>query len=78
MDSITVIKLKAPTKQRGKCYYKLREAELIQKLEAHPDVNEQVLIPWLEISRNTTRSMNTSTILDEPILEDNTPVLQPT
>ena len=31
----------------------------------------------LEIIRNKTRSMNASTILDEPILEDNTPVLQP-
>ena len=45
-------------------------------MEAHPDVNEKVLIPGLEIPRNTT--MNTSAILDEPILNDKTPVLQPT
>ena len=79
MDNITVIKLKTLAKQRGiKGYYKLREAELIQKLEAHPDVNEQVLIPELEIPRNTTRSVNTSEFLDDPILDDKTPVLQPT
>ena len=75
MDNITVIKLKALAKQRGiNGYYKLRKAELIQNLEAHPDVNEQVLIPGLEIPRNTTRSVNTSAILDEAILDDNTPV----
>ena len=67
MDNNTVIKLKALTKQRGiKVYYKLRmcinSAELIHKLEAHPDVNEQVLIPGLEIPRHTTRSVNTSAI----------------
>ena len=57
MDNITVIKLKVLAKQRDvKGYYKLRKAELIQKLEAHPDVNEQVLIPGLEISRSITRS----------------------
>ena len=79
MDSITVFKLKALAKQRGiKGYYKLRKAELIQQLEAHPDVNEQVLIPGLDILRNTTRSVNTSAILDDPILDDTTPVLQPT
>ena len=40
MDNITVIKLKALAKQRGiKGYYKLRKAELIQKLENHPDVH---------------------------------------
>ena len=50
---------------------------MIQKLEAHPDVNEQVLIAGLEISINATRSVNTSPILDEPILDDNIPVLQP-
>ena len=45
MDNITVIKRKTLAKQRGiKGYYKLRKAELMQKLEAHPDVNEQVLI----------------------------------
>ena len=54
------------------------KAELIQKLKAHPDVNEQVLIPGLEIPRNTTRSVNTSAILDDPILDDKIPVLQPT
>ena len=79
MDNITVIKLKTLAKQRGfKGYYKLRKAELIQKLEAYPDVNEQVLIPGLEIPRNTTRSVNTSATLDEPILDDKSPVLQPT
>ena len=41
IDNITVIKLKALAKQRGiKGYYKLRKAELIQKLEAHPDVSK--------------------------------------
>ena len=66
MDNITVIKLKALAKQRGiKGYYKLRKAELIQQLEAHPDANEQVLIPGLDIPRNTTRSVNTSAMLDE-------------
>ena len=41
MDNITVIKLKTLGKQRGiKGYYKLRKAELIQKLEAHTDANE--------------------------------------
>ena len=79
MDNITVIKLKTLAKQRGiKGYYKLRKAEMIQKLEAHLDLNEQVLIPELEIPRNTTRSVNTSAILDYPILDDKTPVLQPT
>ena len=78
MNNITVINVKALTKWRGiKGYYKLRKAELIQKLECHPDVNEQVLIPGLEIPRNAI-SVNTSAILDQPILEDNTPVLQPT
>ena len=79
MNNITVIELKALAKQRGiKGYYKLRKAELIQKLKAHSDVNVQVLIPGLEIPRNATRSVNTSTILDQPIVDDNTPVLQPT
>ena len=77
MDKITVIKLKTLAKQRGiKSYYKLTKAELIQKLKAHSDINEQVLIPELEIPRNTTRSVNTSAILDDPILDDKTPVLQ--
>ena len=50
MDNNTAIKLKTFAKQRGiKGYYKLRKAELIQKFEAHPDVNEQVLILVLEI-----------------------------
>ena len=79
MDYITVIKLKALAKQRGiKGYYKLRKAELIQKLEAHPDINEQVLIPELEIPWNATRSVITNAILDQPILDDKNPVLQPT
>ena len=66
IDNITIIKLNALAKQRGiKRYYKLRRAELIQKLEAHPDVMEQVLIPGLEMLRNITRSVNTSAIIDE-------------
>ena len=53
------------------------------KLVAHPEANEQVLSPGLEIPRNTKISMNTSVILDDqilddPILDDNTPILQPT
>ena len=41
--SITVIKLKALAKQRGiKGYYKFRKADVIQKLEAHPDINEEI------------------------------------
>ena len=55
-----------------------KKAELVHKLEALPEVNEQVLIPGLEIPRNTTRSVNTTAILDQPILDDNTPVLKPT
>ena len=79
MDNITVIKLKDIGKQRSiKGYYNLRKAELIQKCEAHPDVNQQVLIPGLEIPRNTTRSANTSAVLGDPILDDKTSVLQPT
>ena len=79
MDNITVIKLKTLAQQRSiKGYYKLRKAELIQKLEAYSDVHEQVSIPELEIPRNTTRSVNTSAILDDPILDDKTSVLQPT
>ena len=79
MDNITVIKLKTLAKQRGiKGYYKLRKAGLIQKLEAHSNVNEQVLIPELDIPRNTTKTVNTSAILDDQILDDKTPVLQPT
>ena len=79
MDNITVIKLKALAKQRGiKAYNKLRKAELIHKLETHPDVNEQVLIPGLDIPRNATGSVNIRPILDDPVLGDNTPVLQPT
>ena len=59
MDNLTVVKLNM-AKQRGiKGYYKLRKAELIQTFEAHPDVNEQVLIPGFEIPKNTTRSVNT-------------------
>ena len=45
MNKITVVELKAITKQRGiKGYYKLRKAELIHKFEALPDVNEKVLL----------------------------------
>ena len=50
---------------------------MIQKLKAHPDVNEQVLIPELDIPRHTTRSVNTSAILDDPVVDDITSVLQP-
>ena len=79
INSITVIELKAVAKQRGIIgYYKLRKAELMQKLEDLPDVTEQVLIPGLEIPRNITRSVNTNAILDEPVLDDNTSVLKPT
>ena len=79
MNNIIVIELKAIIKRRGiNGYYKLRKAELIHKLVALPEVNEQVLIPGLEIPRNATRSMNTSAILDQSILDDNTPVLKPT
>ena len=34
-------------------------------------------MPGLEMPRNTTRSANTSVILNDPILDDKTPVLQP-
>ena len=79
MDNITVVKLKTLANQRSsKGYFKLRKADLIQKLEAQPYVNVQVLIPGLEIPRNTIRLVNTSTILDELILDDKIPVLQPT
>ena len=55
MNNIIVIELKAIAKQHGiEGYYRLRKAELIHKLEALPEVNEQVLIPGLEIPRNTT------------------------
>ena len=78
MDNITVIKLKALAKQRDfQGYYKRRKGELIQTLEAYSDVNEQVLIPGLEILRNATRSVKTSAILDQPNLDDKTSVLQP-
>ena len=67
MDSITVIKLKTLAKQRViKGYYHLRNVELIQKLKAHPEVSKQILIPGLELPGDTTRSVNTSAILDEP------------
>ena len=47
-------------------------------MKAHPDVAEQVLIPGLEIPRKTTRSVNIRAILDDAILDDKTPILQPT
>ena len=47
-------------------------------MEGLTEVNEQVLIPELEIHRNTTRSVNISAILDGPILDDNTQLLKPT
>ena len=43
----------------------------------HSNQTEQVLIPELEIPKNTARSVSTSAILDDPILDDKTPVLQP-
>ena len=53
MDNTTVIKLKTLAKQRGiKGYYKLRKAELIQILEAHSDVDKQVLMPRLETQKH--------------------------
>ena len=71
--------MKAIAKQRGtEGYYKLRKAELIYQLEALPEVNEEILTQGLEISRNTTRSVNTSAILDQPSLDDDTPALKPT
>ena len=78
IENIIVIKFKTLAKHCGiKCYYKLRNAELIQKLEAHPGVNEQVLVPPLDIPRNTIRSVSTSPILDDQILDGKIPVLQP-
>ena len=69
INNITVLNLKAITKQRGiKGYYTLRKAELTHKLEAIPEVNEQVLIPGLEIPRYATRSVNISAFLYQPIL----------
>ena len=47
-------------------------------MESLSKVNDQVLIPRLEIPRSTTTSVNTSPILAQPILDDNTPVLKPT
>ena len=79
MNNITVMNLKSLAKLHGiNDYYKLRKAELIHKFETHPEVNEQVVIPGLEIPRNATRPVNTSAIIDQPILDDNTQVLQPT
>ena len=52
MNNIRVIELKVIAKQHGiEGYYKLRKAELIHKLKVLPEVNEQVLIPGLEISQ---------------------------
>ena len=49
INNITVLNPKAIAKQRStKGYYKLRKAELIHKLEALPEENEQVLIPGLK------------------------------
>ena len=79
MNNTAIIKLKALAKQNGiKGYYKFGKAELIHILDAQPDVNAQVFIPGLDILRNTTRSVNISAMLDAPILDDNTPVLQQT
>ena len=44
MENHTVVLLKSLVKQRDiRGYYKLRKAELIQALETHPIVNEQVI-----------------------------------
>ena len=46
INNITVNELKAIAKKRSiEGYYKLRKAKLIHKLEALPEVNQQVLIP---------------------------------
>ena len=75
IDNINVIKLKALAKQRGiQGYYKLRKAELLQKFEAYPDVNEQVIIPGF---RNTEKHNKIGAILDQPNLDDETSVIQP-
>ena len=50
---------------------------MIHKFAALPEVNEQVLISGLEIPRDVTRSVNTSAIFDQQILDDNTPGLKP-
>ena len=50
----------------------------MHKMESLPEVNDQVLIPRLKIPKSTTTSVNTSAILAQPILDDNTPVLKPT
>ena len=53
MNNITVIERKAIANQRDiEGYYKLRKAEFIHKLEALPEVYQQVLTPGLEIPRN--------------------------
>ena len=79
MNNINVIEPTAIAKQRDiKGYYKLRKAELIHKLGANPDGNQQVLIRGLEIPSNATRSVQISAILGDPILDDNIPVLKPT
>ena len=76
MSNISVVEMKALAERRGiKGYYKLRKKELIHKLETHPDVDGQVLKLGLEIPRNTTWSVNSCAILDQSILDDNTPVL---
>ena len=46
MNNITLFELKVIVKQRGiEGYYKLRKAKSIHKLEALPEVNEQILTP---------------------------------
>ena len=81
MDNITVIKLKALAKQRG--------IEGYCKSWVDTKIGSSSRSKWASINtgiwhtRNTTISMNTSAIfyyliLDDPILDDNTPILQPT
>ena len=61
MENHTIVQLKAIAKELGiKCYYKLRQAELINALEATRLVEQK------------------SSIFDEPIPNDPTPILQPT
>ena len=79
MDSITVIKQKALTKQRDiKGYYKLGKAELMQQLEAHPDVIKASFNPGIRYTQKHDKISEYQSILDNPILDDTTCVLQPT
>ena len=67
MNNITVIELIAIAKQLVLKVIINSEKLSSHKFEALLEINEQVLRPGLEISRNTTRSVNTSATLDQPI-----------